>query len=114
MRSAESFPVPQTWVEIGPLSAIPRLGARVVRTTQGDIAVFRNNDDEIFALADHCPHRGGPLSQGIVSGRSVTCPLHEWCVRLHDGGAEPPDDGRALRYPVRVDDGIVFLVLAPI
>lgn len=112
MGAAEPYPMPQAWVEIGPLAAIPRLGARVVRTAQGDIAVFRNSDDEVFALADRCPHRGGPLSQGIVSGRRVTCPLHEWCIRLHDGCAEPPDEGRVLRFPARVENGIVYLVLA--
>lgn len=103
----------ETWLEVGPVSAIPRLGARVVRAPVGDIAVFRSSDDQIFALADRCPHRGGPLSQGIVAGTNVTCPLHDWCIRLGDGGAEPPDQGQVPRYPVRVDGGTIYLSLDP-
>ena len=101
------------WFAIGPLQAIPPLGARVVRTAGGDIAVFRTRDDRVFALRDSCPHRGGPLSQGIVSGCRVICPLHDWCIRLDDGVAEPPDEGRVIRYPVRIDDGTVYLCLDP-
>lgn len=99
------------WLEIGALDDIPPLGARVVCTPGGDIAVFRNARDEIFALDDRCPHRGGPLSQGIVHGRSVTCPLHGWCIGLADGRALPPDDGGAATFDVRVEDGRVWLRL---
>lgn len=101
------------WVEIGALADIPVLGARVVRTAGGDIAVFRNAVDEVFALADACPHRGGPLSQGIVHGRAVTCPLHSWCIGLADGQAQAPDEGETPRYPVELRDGAVFLSLEP-
>lgn len=100
------------WIEVGPVDAIPRLGARVVKTSTGNIAVFRTRDDDIFALADRCPHRGGPLSQGIVTGCQVICPLHDWCIRLEDGGAEAPDEGHTRRYPTRVDDrDIIHLAL---
>jgi nitrite reductase (NADH) small subunit len=95
------------------LEDIPRLGARVVRSaTHGDIAVFRNAEDEVFALEDRCPHRGGPLSQGIVFGRRVSCPLHGWTVELQDGCAVAPDKGCARRFPVNLQaDGTVELVL---
>ena len=93
------------------LQDIPRLGSRVVRTeAHGDIAVFRNAEDEVFALADKCPHKGGPLSQGIVFGRSVACPLHNWTIGLEDGKAAAPDEGCAHRFAVRVEaDGSVML-----
>ena len=93
------------------LQDIPRLGSRVVRTeAHGDIAVFRNAEDEVFALADKCPHKGGPLSQGIVFGRSVACPLHNWTIGLDDGKAAAPDEGCANRFAVRVEaDGSVML-----
>ena len=95
------------------LEDIPRLGARVVRTAQGDIAVFRNAEDEVFALEDRCPHRGGPLSQGIVFGRRVACPLHGWTLELQDGCAVAPDKGCARRFPVTVSDaGVIELVLS--
>ncbi len=86
------------------LEDIPRLGARVVRSsTHGDIAVFRTSDDRVFALEDRCPHRGGPLSQGIVFGERVACPLHGWTVGLADGCAVAPDNGCAKRFAVEVD-----------
>ena len=102
-----------SWLEIGSLDDIPRLGARVVRTPQGDIAVFRTLDDQVFALRDACPHKGGPLSQGIVHGHLVTCPLHSWKIELASGAAVAPDEGCTGRYPVRIENGRVSLNLAP-
>lgn len=99
------------WLEIGALEDIPRQGARVVKTAEGNIALFRTVDDEIFALRDKCPHKGGPLSQGIVHGRKVACPLHDWKIALDTGLAVAPDVGCAARYPVRVEAGRVSLAL---
>ncbi|BAU49450.1 nitrite reductase [Sulfurifustis variabilis] len=101
------------WIDIGPLASIPRQGARVVRAAFGDIAVFRTAGDEVFALRDRCPHKGGPLSQGIVHGRRVACPLHDWKVHLDTGLAVAPDEGCAARFPLRVEGGRVFLSLTP-
>jgi nitrite reductase (NADH) small subunit len=89
----------QVWTDIGTLADIPKLGARIVTTIAGDIAVFRTADDEVFALYDRCPHKNGPLSQGIVHGRSVTCPLHGWVLALETGEAKAPDTGCAHRVP---------------
>ena len=100
------------WTVIGHLNDIPPLGARVIRTPEGDIAVFRNAEDEIFAIEDKCPHRGGPLSQGIVHGWKVTCPMHNWVIELANGHAVAPDEGRATKYPVRIKDGVISLRLA--
>ena len=99
------------WVAVGRLDDIPRLGARVVRTGKGDIAVFRTSDDQVFALDDRCPHKGGPLSQGIVHGGRVTCPLHNWMIELCDGRAVAPDEGCTASYPVRLEDGVVSICL---
>jgi nitrite reductase (NADH) small subunit len=99
------------WIEIGRLEAIPPLGARVVRTPDGDIAVFRNADDEVFALRDKCPHKGGPLSQGIVHGKRVSCPLHDWKIQLDTGLAVAPDEGCAARFPVKLEGGMIHLSL---
>lgn len=101
------------WIEVGALEDIPRQGARVVRCASGDVAVFRTINDEVFALRDRCPHKGGPLSQGLVHGRMVACPLHDWKIHLDSGLAVAPDEGCAARYPVRVDNGRVFLSLLP-
>lgn len=97
------------WVRACRVEDIPRLGARVVRRDCGNIAVFRNAEDEVFALEDRCPHKGGPLSQGIVHGRKVACPLHNWNIQLDDGCAVAPDEGCAKGFPVRIDNGEIFL-----
>jgi len=101
------------WIEVGTLADIPRQGARVVRTQDGDIALFRTIDDEVFALRDRCPHKGGQLSQGIVFGNKVACPLHDWKISLDTGMAVAPDEGCAARFPVRVESSKVFLSLTP-
>jgi nitrite reductase (NADH) small subunit len=93
------------------LEEIPPLGARVVNAGKGDIAVFRGADDEVFAVDDRCPHKGGPLSQGIVAGRRVTCPLHGMNIQLDSGEAVAPDTGCTHRYAARVDAGAVFIDL---
>ena len=102
-----------TWTDVGTVGEIPHLGARVVSTPRGEVAVFRTAGDQIFALDDKCPHKGGPLSQGIVAGVSVTCPLHNWVIGLEDGNAAAPDVGNARplmhqrgerRLPYFVDD----------
>jgi len=93
---------------------IPPLGARVLARPddpRGNVAIFRTGDDRVFALADRCPHKGGPLSEGIVHGDRVTCPLHNWSIALGSGAAIAPDEGCAARYEVRVEDGRVYLAL---
>lgn len=99
------------WIEVVELYKIPVLGSRLIKTRDRDIAVFRASDDSVFAVHDVCPHRGGPLSQGIVHGHSVTCPLHNWKVDLHTGNALAPDHGCARTLPVRVESGKVYLQL---
>lgn len=99
------------WIEIALLEDIPRLGARVVKTDTMDLAVFRTATDQVFAIRDACPHRGGPLSQGIVHGTSVTCPLHNWKVDLASGEALGPDEGCTNTYSAKVEDGKVYLSL---
>ncbi len=100
------------WIEICALEDIPRQGARIVATvTRGDIAVFRTLDDSVFALEDSCPHKGGKLSQGIVHGHAVTCPLHNWVIDLESGEAAAPDKGCAHRIHTRIEGGRVLLAL---
>jgi nitrite reductase (NADH) small subunit len=99
------------WIEVGAVNDIPKLGARVVKTMRGDIAVFRTADDEIFAIVDSCPHSGGPLSQGIVHGKAVACPLHNWNIDLETGDVLDPDHGCARVIPVSRKDGIVRIYI---
>jgi len=100
-----------TWFDIGTIDDIPRRGARCVKTPQGKIGVFRTRDDRIFAIEDHCPHKGGPLSQGIVHGAAVTCPLHNWVISLETGKALGADEGAVKTIPVKVEGGRISLAL---
>jgi len=101
--------VEKMFVDIGMVEDIPRLGARSIRTPDGDIAVFRTAGDDVYALRDKCPHKGGPLSQGIVHGTSVTCPLHAWVISLQTGEALGLDSGCTKRFEVKVENGRVLL-----
>lgn len=101
-----------TWIDIGALDDIPVRGARVVKTRMGCVAVFRTAEDEVFALDDRCPHKGGPLSDGIVHGRAVTCPLHNWVISFETGEAQGADEGRVGAYDARVEGGRVLLDVA--
>ena len=98
------------WKRICFVTDIPVLGSRrVSRATGMDVAVFRNSEDTVFALLDRCPHKGGPLSQGIVHGTSVACPLHNWNIDLEGGCAKAPDVGCTPKFAVQVKDGVVYL-----
>jgi nitrite reductase (NADH) small subunit len=98
------------WLKICAIEDIPLLGSRVVRRAQGaDVALFRNDQNEVFALLDRCPHKGGALSQGIVFGRKVACPLHNWNIALDCGEAVAPDSGCTPSFAVKVDSGEIYL-----
>ncbi|HXG79314.1 MAG TPA: nitrite reductase small subunit NirD [Methyloceanibacter sp.] len=99
------------WVKIGSLKDIPLRGARCVATPLGRIGVFRTAEDQVFALDDRCPHKGGPLSQGIVHGASVTCPLHNWVISLETGKALGADEGEVRTIPIKVEAGEIFIAL---
>ncbi|HRL99450.1 MAG TPA: nitrite reductase small subunit NirD [Acidovorax sp.] len=98
------------WKLICRVDDIPVLGSRRVARPQGlDVAVFRNDAGDVFALLDRCPHKGGPLSQGIVFGTQVACPMHNWTIGLCDGQASAPDEGCTPKFAVKVEDGAVYL-----
>ncbi|MCL6263295.1 nitrite reductase small subunit NirD [Craterilacuibacter sp. RT1T] len=100
------------WVSVCTLADIPPQGSRVIKRAHGeDIAVFRTLNDEVFALFDRCPHKGGPLSQGLVHGKSVTCPLHGWVIALDGGQVQAPDQGCANKVLSRLEAGVVYLAL---
>ncbi|PLX39455.1 MAG: nitrite reductase (NAD(P)H) small subunit [Hyphomicrobiales bacterium] len=99
------------WTEIGTINDIPRRGARCINTPSGKVAVFRTIDDEVYAIEDRCPHKGGPLSQGIVHGASVTCPLHNWVISLETGKAQGADEGKVKTIPAKVENGTLFVCL---
>jgi len=98
------------WKVFCKVEDIPVLGSRrIARAGSTDVAIFRNTEDKVFALLDRCPHKGGPLSQGIVFGESVACPLHNWTIGLADGCAKAPDVGCTQSFTVKVEDRQVML-----
>lgn len=99
------------WVKVAELEEIPVLGSRVVQSSKGNIAVFRTSENKVFALHDKCPHKGGPLSQGIVHGEKVTCPLHGWNIGLADGLATAPDVGSTQCIEAKLEANTVYLKL---
>lgn len=109
MDGAHLHAITSEWIDVGPLEAVPPRGARVVKTAAGCVAVFRTAENEVFALRDQCPHAGGPLSQGIVHGRSVTCPLHNWVISLETGEAEGADSGATATVQARIEAGRILL-----
>lgn len=101
------------WIDIGTLADIPQRGARTVQIVgEREIAVFRTGDDHIFALVNECPHKKGPLSQGIVHGHSVACPLHNWTIALKTGDAQGADSGCTPTIAVR-QEGDRILIARP-
>jgi nitrite reductase (NADH) small subunit len=103
------LPTTAQWIDVGALDDVPVRGARKLRTALGCVAVFRTAEDRVFALADRCPHKGGPLSDGIVHGASVTCPLHGWVISLETGLAQGADEGAVPCYAARVEGGRILL-----
>jgi nitrite reductase (NADH) small subunit len=97
------------WIAVGSLHDIPQRGARCIETPRGRVAVFRTGDDRVFAIDDRCPHKGGPLSEGIVHGAAVTCPLHNWVISLETGKAQGADEGCVRTVDVKVEGGTVFV-----
>ncbi|MFD1343844.1 nitrite reductase small subunit NirD [Litorisediminicola beolgyonensis] len=98
-----------SWIDIGALEDIPVRGARKLKTAQGCIAVFRTDEATVFATANACPHKGGPLAEGIVHGQKVTCPLHNWVFDLETGAAQGADEGRIATYAVKVAQGRILI-----
>jgi len=98
-----------SWIAIGSTIDIPVRGARCVATPQGRIAVFRTGGDRFFAIEDRCPHKAGPLSEGIVHGDAVTCPLHNWVISLETGAALGADEGSVRTFALKVEDGQLFI-----
>ncbi|MDQ6956855.1 MAG: nitrite reductase small subunit NirD [Mariprofundaceae bacterium] len=101
----------KNWLKVCELNEIPPAQARTVKAGDVVIAVFRLTDDRVKAVENRCPHKQGPLAEGIISGDDILCPLHNWRIHLNDGKVAEPDEGCVKTYPVKVEDGAVFLAL---
>ena len=97
------------WIDICAVDDIPAPGSRRVKIGSATVALLRPDGERVFALEDRCPHKGGPLSEGIVSHDRVACPLHGRCIELATGRMIAPDEGQARTFGVRVEGGRVLL-----
>jgi len=108
-----SLPITEdaTWIDVGALEDIPPRGARRIHLPGGVVALFRTGDDRLFALKDQCPHKQGPLADGIVCGHAVACPLHNWLIDLATGEPLGADAGKGgvPTMPVALEAGRVFI-----
>ncbi|MDX8386280.1 MAG: nitrite reductase small subunit NirD [Gallionella sp.] len=102
----------RNWTEVCKLEDIPPSQARTVNAGETVIAVFRLTDNRVKAVENRCPHKQGPLAEGIISGEDILCPLHNWRISLDSGEVAAPDAGCVKTYPVKVEDGQVFLSLS--
>jgi nitrite reductase (NADH) small subunit len=99
------------WLDIGPVDQITPGNARTLPVQGGEeIAIFRTKAGEFHALVNRCPHKHGPLSQGIVHGGVVSCPLHNWNISLKTGEALGEDKGCVPVVPLKIDAGRIFLL----
>jgi len=99
----------ENWLNVCDLDEIPVRGARRFRTSMGEIAVFRTSSEAVYAIDNQCPHKKGPLSEGIVHDSAVTCPLHNWVIDLQSGQARGADSGCVKTYPTKVAEGRVLV-----
>lgn len=95
------------WIDVCGVDDVPVQGSRIVKTPQGCLALFRTTDNEFYALDDKCPHKQGPLSQGMVHDKYVTCPLHSWVFSLETGEAQGADIGKVKTTQCQIVDGRV-------
>ena len=100
------------WLDIGPAVDVPSQGARKLMFAGRQLAIFRTAEGKFFALEDRCPHKQGPLSDGIVHGDCVTCPLHGWVISLASGTAQGADQGQVLSLPVVLEEDRLKLDIA--
>ena len=99
---------PMTWHYVADCADIPLREGRRVRYGAREAALF-NVGDAFLAVDNRCPHRRGPLADGIVAGTAVFCPLHSWKISLETGCALSGGEGKVKTYPVRVADGKVYV-----
>jgi nitrite reductase (NADH) small subunit len=97
------------WMDATPFDSLTQQGARRLLVGDTPVAIFKTHDGSVYAIIDRCPHKGGPLSQGIVHGHTVACPLHNWSISLETGQALAPDKGCVKTIPVQIESGRVML-----
>jgi nitrite reductase (NADH) small subunit len=99
------------WYKVCGVDEIPVMGARTVRYNGLEAGLFRLSDGRVKAVENRCPHKGGPLSEGIVSGETVICPMHGLKINLVDGSVLPPDEGNVKTYEIKTEDEKVWIML---
>jgi len=99
-------------IPLCPLDDIPLGLARTFQVGDEVVAVFRSRAGKVFALQNRCPHKGGPLADGMVIGEQVVCPLHAYRYQGATGECDQAGTCSLKTYPVEVRDGVVHLGVA--
>jgi len=102
-----------TKVLVGNISDIDVKSSRKLSVENIDIAIFHLSDGSVLAVENKCPHKGGLLSEGMVCGDKVHCPLHDWRIDLRSGKVQEPDDGCITTFPTEIDQasGDIYITL---
>jgi len=101
----------KNWQLIADLKDLPKQGAKSYTIGDRSIGIFRTFHNQIFAIHDQCPHKQGPLSEGLIHGKYVTCPLHDWTIDLQSGSCQSPDEGQVACYPLLIDGDEIWISL---
>ena len=101
------------FVRVADLDAVPPGSARAFPVGRYDVALF-NVGGELYALENSCPHQGGPIADGFLEGRTITCPWHAWCFDLRTGNMTLGDFATIPRFAVRVEAGAIYLATEPL
>ncbi len=100
-------------IRVATLSELPRNLGKTVSIGPYEIALFHLGNGKIRAIENRCPHKGGVLAEGIISGEHVFCPMHDWKINVSDGNVQAPDTGCVKTFEVEVDRDEVFIILNP-
>ncbi|MFW7381538.1 MAG: nitrite reductase small subunit NirD [Oligoflexus sp.] len=101
----------KNWYLIGTIHDIPRQGAQLLQFGDRQLGIFRTYQDEFYAINAQCPHAGGPLTEGLIHGHYVSCPLHDWTINLKTGICQAPDEGQVSCYPLLIDGEDIWIAL---
>jgi len=99
------------WIKIIEIEDVPLMGSRKVVVGDDEIVIFKTKDGSIFAVNNVCPHKQGKLSEGLVHGHMVTCPLHNWDIDLETGIVKDEDNSCTKKYETKIEEGVIYLAL---
>ena len=101
----------KTMIRVGTVDDMTDRLGKTVRAGELEIAVYKLSNGRIRAIENRCPHKGGVLTEGIVSGDFVFCPMHDWKICLHDGKVQEPDSGCVKSFETIIEGDEIYLLI---